>query len=96
MDMNTVINITAFIVLTLLWIGFLGALLFNREILNQAWKAFRRMNIVLQVVIGLLILPVVIGLWIWNTRWPVWVRSLLVLGLAWFSIYTFFPRFPLA
>jgi hypothetical protein len=79
-----------------LWAGFLGALVFNREILNHIWKSFRGLNIVLQVIIGLLTLPVIVGLWVWNTRLPAWLRAVIVVALAWVTIYTFFPRFTLA
>lgn len=92
MNTDVVINILAFTILTLLWLGFGVALLFDRELLPKAWKMFRKWNIFLQLFIALLALPVVLGLWIWQTRWPGWVRIVLVAGLAWMTEYTFFPR----
>jgi hypothetical protein len=82
----------AFAVLTLLWLGFAAALLFNRSMLDTTWQAFRSWPIVIQLVVGLLILPVVLGLWIWETSWPFLLRLLLVAGLAWVTVYTFFPK----
>jgi hypothetical protein len=87
-----IINILAFTILTLLWLGFAVALLFNRNLLNATWQAFQGWPLILQLVIGLLVLPIVVGLWIWQTSWPLLLRLVLVLGLAWATVYTFFPR----
>jgi hypothetical protein len=89
---DRIINITAFAVLTLLWLGFGAALLFNRGLLDTVWQSFRSLPIFIQLVAGLLVLPVVAGLWIWETSWPVLLRLVLVFGLAWVTVYTFFPR----
>ena len=93
MNTDLIISVFAFTVLSLLWIGFGAALLLNRELLDKAWRRFRSWNIFLQLFVAFLVLPVVLGLWIWQTRWPVWVRLILVAGLAWMTEYTFFPRF---
>lgn len=92
MNIDLLISIFAFTVLTLLWIGFGAALLFKRELLEQAWRLFCSWSILIQLLLALLLLPVVLGLWIWQTRWPAWLRLLLVTGLAWMTVYTFFPR----
>ena len=89
---DRMINIFAFVALTLLWLAFAAALLFNRGLLDTIWLAFRNLHILIQLVVGLLALPVVAGLWIWETSWPLWLRLLLVLGLAWGTVYAFFPR----
>ena len=91
---DRIINIFAFTVLTLLWIAFAAALLFNRELLDTTWQAFRGWPLIIQVVVGLLVLPVTAGLWIWETSWPLVLRLVLVAGLAWVTVYTFFPRKP--
>lgn len=92
MNTDLFISIIAFTVLTLLWLGFGIALLLNREFLDRVWRLFRSWNILIQLFVALLVLPVVLGLWIWQTRWPFWVRLVLVVGLAWMTEYTFFPR----
>jgi uncharacterized membrane protein YhaH (DUF805 family) len=89
---NRIINIFAFVVLTLLWLAFTAALLFNRDLLDTAWHSFRSWPSLLQMIVGLLILPVILGLWIWETSWSLVLRLVLVLGLAWVTVYTFFPR----
>ena len=90
--MNMIINIGAFGILTFLWLGFAAALLFNQAILDSVWVAFRGLPWIVQGVVWILVLPVTAGLWIWETSWPLWLRLLLVIGLAWATIYMFFPR----
>ena len=94
--MNQIISYYAFAVLTLLWLGFLATLIFDRGMLDRAWRCFRRFPLPIQLILALLILPLILGLWVWHLRWPAWLRLVLVLGLAWMTIYTFFPRLPLA
>ena len=90
--MNMIINIGAFVILGVLWLGFAAALLFNQAILDSVWQSFRAMPWPVQGVLWLLVLPVTAGLWIWETSWPLWLRLVLVIGLGWVTIYTFFPR----
>lgn len=90
--MNMLISYAAFGILTLLWLGFGAALLFNQAILDTVWQSFRGTPLVPQIIVGLLVLPVVLGLWIWESSWPLWLRLILVLGLGFATIYTFFPK----
>ena len=92
MNTDLLISMIAFTVLTLFWGGFGAALLLNRDLLDKAWRLFRSWNILPQFFVALFVLPVVMGLWIWQTRWPAWLCLLLVVGLAWMTEYTFFPQ----
>jgi hypothetical protein len=89
--MNRIINITAFVVLTLLWLAFAAALVFNRDLLVNAWQILRGWPLVVQLIVWLLTLPVTLGLWMWQTSWPLALRLVLVAGLAWATVYTFYP-----
>jgi hypothetical protein len=89
---NRIINLLAFSVLLLLWLAFAAALIFSRGSLDSAWEAFRSWPPLVQLVVGMLTLPVTVGLWVWETTWPAWLRLMLVIGLAWVTLYTFFPR----
>jgi len=86
---NILINIGAFCILTMLWLGFAGALVFNPAFLDTIWQTMRGLPIVVQAVACLLLLPVALGLWIWESSWPIWIRLILVVGLAIATIYTF-------
>jgi hypothetical protein len=88
---DQIISVFAFTVLTLLWLAFGAALLLNQEMLDTVWQSYRSWHIIIQLVVGLLILPVVLGLWIWESSWPILLRLILVFGLAWATVYTFFP-----
>ncbi len=96
MNSNAIINIFVFAVLALLWLGFAAALLLRPSLLAKTWADFRKLPLPVQILVGLLLLPLVAGLWVWNTRWPAWLRLALVAGLAWITLYTFFPRLPVA
>lgn len=90
--MNTIISFGSFAILSLLWLGFAAALVFNQSILDNIWQALRGMPIFVQVVVWLLVLPIAMGLWIWEMSWPLWIRLILIIGLGWATIYTFFPK----
>ena len=90
--MNAIVSISAFAVLTGVWLTFLAALLWKQELLSRTWRSFRSAPLLAQIFVVLLALPVVLGLAIWETRWPALLRLALVLGLAWVTVYTFFPQ----
>jgi hypothetical protein len=90
--MNTIISFGSFTILAALWLGFGTALIFNQALLDTLWQALRGLPIVVQAVVWLLVLPVTLGLWIWESSWPLWVRFVLVIGLGWATLYTFFPK----
>jgi hypothetical protein len=92
MSPNILINFGSFAILTILWLGFGAALLFNSALLDSTWQLYRGLPMIAQIGLGLLLLPLVAGLWIWETPWPLWIRVILVLGLAWATIYTFLPK----
>jgi hypothetical protein len=96
MDANMIFNIFVFTLFTSLWVAFTAALLFKREKLQERWQAIRRLPLLFQLVLWLLFLPLMVGLWIWQTSWPVWLRLVLVASLAWWNIFVFFPRSPVA
>jgi hypothetical protein len=45
----------------------------------------------LQVVEGVVLLPWMLGLAVWEAGWALWLRLLLVAGLAWATVYAFLP-----
>jgi hypothetical protein len=75
-----------------LWVTFGAALVLSQGSLDQAWTAIRGLPLAVQLVVWLLFLPVMAGLWIWETTWPVVVRVLLVVSLAGWNLLVFLPR----
>lgn len=92
MSFNTIISVGSFAVLGILWLGFGVALILNQALLDTVWQFFRGLPMLVQILIGLLLLPLIIGLWVWQTPWPLWIRLILVIGLGWATLYTFFPK----
>ncbi len=92
MNGNMIFDIFVFTLFTLLWLAFVLALLLKRETLLNAWRWIRSLPLLVQLLLWLLFLPLMLGLWIWQTRWPGWVRLILVTGIAWWNIFVFFPR----
>jgi hypothetical protein len=92
MNANMLFNIFVFILFTLLWLAFVASLLFKREMLKNTWQSIRKLHLLIQLILWLLFLPVMLGLWIWQTSWALWLRLILVAGLAWWNVYVFFPR----
>jgi hypothetical protein len=88
---NMLINMSAFLIFTVLWVSFAAALLFNPGILDGVWEGLRGLPWLVQALVWLLLLPVVAGLWIWETDWALWLRLLLVAGLAVANIVAFYP-----
>jgi hypothetical protein len=88
---NRIINILAFSILGILWLAFAAALMLNHNLLLSAWQTLRGWPLFAQLAVWLLALPVTLGLWIWQTTWPLILRLALVAGLAWVTLYTFFP-----
>ena len=78
-------------IFAIMWIAFAAGLIWSRGSLDQAWQATRGLPLIVQVVVWVLFLPVMIGLWIWETSWPLIVRLVLVVGVAgWNPV--FLPR----
>jgi hypothetical protein len=82
----------AFIIFVALWVAFGAGLIWNQGGVDAAWQWIRDLPLLVQAVVWLLFLPVVMGLWIWDTSWPLLVRLLLVGGLAAWSVMIFLPR----
>jgi hypothetical protein len=81
-----------FIVFAVIWVAFGAGLLMSQGSLDQAWQAIRDLPLVVQVVVWLLFLPVMIGLWVWETTWPLILRLVVVLGIAGWNLLMFLPK----
>ena len=76
----------------LIWIAFAAGLIWSQGSLDEAWQSVRSLPLIVQAVVWLLLLPVMIGLWIWETSWPLVVRLVLVIGIAGWNLLIFLPR----
>lgn len=90
--MEQLFNVFVFVVFLALWAAFAYALVANQGGLDSVWKAIQGLPLIVQAVVWLLFLPVTIGLWIWESAWPIVVRLTLVFALGAWNIWMFFPR----
>lgn len=80
------------LVFAVAWGAFGVALVTSQGSLDQAWQAIRDLPLVLQIVVWILFLPVMIGFWVWETTWSLFVRLLLVIGVAGWNLLVFLPK----
>ncbi len=86
------LNIYAIVIFTLLWVGFIAALVMNREWLDLLWDWVRSLPLVIQIIVWVLFLPGMVGLWIWESSWPALVRLLAfggIVGWTFLAVYNF-------
>jgi hypothetical protein len=81
-----------FVVFAVIWIAFGVALVWSQGSLDAAWQSIRSLPLIVQGIVWLLFLPVMLGLWIWETTWPLILRLLLVVGIAGWNLLVFLPR----
>jgi hypothetical protein len=81
----------AFIVFAAIWAG-VGFLFLRDGGPEQAWRAIKALPAVAQAAMWLLFLPVMAGLWVWETTWPFIVRAALLAGLAGWNLMIFLPK----
>ena len=90
--MDGLIASAAFVLFAVLWVAFVVAIIWSQGSLDAVWAWLRGLPIVAQVVVGVALLPVVAGLWVWESGWPLVARLVIVGGIAFANLYTFFPR----
>ncbi len=71
-----------FVVFALIWIAFGVGLVASQGSLDAAWQWVRDLPWLAQGLVWLLFLPVMIGLWIWESSWALIMRVALIVGLA--------------
>jgi ABC-type amino acid transport system permease subunit len=81
-----------FAIFAVIWIAFGAGLIFSQGSVDQAWQTIRELPLIVQIVVWILFLPVMIGLWIWETTWPLIVRLVLVVGMAGWNLFMFLPK----
>jgi hypothetical protein len=83
-----------FLVFAALWVAFGAGLVWNQGGLDAAWHWIGTLPLVLQGAAWLLFLPVIAGLWVWESGWPLILRVLVVVSLAGWNLMVFVPRPP--
>jgi hypothetical protein len=81
-----------FAIFAIIWVAFAVGLIWSQGSLDQAWAAIRSLPLIVQVLVWVLFLPVMVGLWVWETSWPLVIRLVLVVGIAGWNLMMFLPR----
>ena len=84
-------NGVLFMAFALIWLAFGAAVVWQQGTLDRAWQRIQSLPLIVRAVVWLLFLPVMIGLWIWESAWPRMVRLVLVLGVAGWNLLVFRP-----
>ncbi len=77
-----VLSTYAIVIFAMLWVGFAIALVVNREWLDLLWNWVRALPSVAEIIVWLLFLPIMVGLWIWESSWPALGHLLAFAGIV--------------
>ena len=76
------LTIYANLIFVVLWGGFAIALVVNREWLDVLWNWLQALLSVSRIIVWVLFLPIMLGLWIWESTWPVLGRLVGFIGIV--------------
>ncbi|HSR31122.1 MAG TPA: hypothetical protein VLY63_11200 [Anaerolineae bacterium] len=76
-----VLGTYAIVIFVVLWVGFAIALVLNREWLDLLWNWVRALPSVAEIIVWVFFLPIMVGLWIWESSWPALVSLLALVGI---------------
>ena len=62
-------TIYANVIFLVLWVGFVIALVVNREWLDVLWNWVQALPSVPRFIVWMVFLPIMVGLWIWESSW---------------------------
>ena len=81
---SRVLGTYANLIFLVLWVGFVTALVLNREWLDVLWNWTQALPLIPRIIVWVLFLPILVGLWIWESSWPILGRLVGFTGiLAW-------------
>jgi hypothetical protein len=81
-----------FALFAVIWIAVAIGLVWSAGTVEDAWRAIRALPLVVQALAWVLFLPVMVGLWIWESSWPFVVRLVLLASVAGWSLLVFLPK----
>ena len=56
-------------IFVMLWVGFVIALVVNREWLDMLWNWTQALPLAAKIIVWVLFLPITVGQWIWESSW---------------------------
>ena len=79
---SRVLSTYAIVIFAMLWVGFAIALVVHPEWLDMLWNWVRGLPLVVEIIVWVLFLPIMVGLWIWESSWAALVRLLAFAGIV--------------
>jgi hypothetical protein len=70
------------VVFVVLWVAFVTALVVNREWLDVLWNWVQALHPAPKIIIWVIFTPIMAGLWIWESSWPVLGRLVGFIGIV--------------
>jgi len=86
------LDIFANTIFVMLWVGFVIALLVNREWLDMLWTWAQALPLIPKIIVWVVFLPILTGLWIWESSWPMLGR---LTGFAGIVVWTLLAVYSL-
>jgi hypothetical protein len=77
-----VLSTYAIVTFAILWFGFAIALVVDREWLDLLWNSVRALPSVAEIIVWVAFLPIMVGLWIWESSWTAIARLLALAGIG--------------
>ena len=87
------LTIYANVIFAVLWVGFAVALIVNREWLDMLWNWVQALPLLPKIIIWALILPIMVGLWIWESSWPLLGRVVGLIGIVGWTLIAVYNWF---
>ena len=75
-------SIYANVIFVVLWVGFITALVVNQEWLDVLWNWAQALSWLPKIIVWVLFLPIMVGLWIWESSWPTFLRLVGFAGMV--------------
>jgi hypothetical protein len=79
-------------IFAIIWLAFAIGLIWSQGSVDQAWQAIRDLPLLAQIIVWVLFLPVMVGLWVWETTWPLILRLILIFGICGWNLLVLLPR----
>lgn len=81
-----------FAVFAVIWFAVAAGLVWSAGSVDAAWRNIGELPLFLQAIVWVLFLPVMAGLWVWESSWPFVVRLVVLIGIGGWNLLVFLPR----
>ena len=87
----TTVPVLVFAIVVILWLAFAAMLLTSEPSIHEFWGNVSGLPVPLKAAAWIVFFPWMAAAATWETSSPLVIRSVIAAGLAWASIYAFYP-----